>query len=54
MHLIQDTFNYLHTILQLDVLENSADEFEDSEEVYDAIGAVLHEVSSDKSEDEIK
>ncbi|XP_050311079.1 ATP-binding cassette sub-family F member 3 [Anthonomus grandis grandis] len=36
------------------VLENSADEFEDSEEIYDAIGAVLHEVSSDKTEEDIK
>lgn len=37
-----------------DVLENGADEFEDSEEVYDAIGAVLHEVSVDKTEEDIK
>ncbi|KAH1000417.1 ATP-binding cassette sub-family F member 3 [Dendroctonus ponderosae] len=35
------------------VLATSADEFEDSEEVYDAIGAVLHEVS-DKTEADIK
>ncbi|CAG9760561.1 unnamed protein product [Ceutorhynchus assimilis] len=36
------------------VLETSADEFEDGEEVYDAIGAVLHEVSADKTEEDIK
>ncbi|KAL1501844.1 hypothetical protein ABEB36_007094 [Hypothenemus hampei] len=36
------------------VLESSADDFEDVDEVYEAIGAVLHEVSSDKTEDDIK
>lgn len=37
-----------------DILSGGADDFEDSDEVYEAIGAVLHEVSTDKSEDEIK
>ncbi|KAJ3642747.1 hypothetical protein Zmor_025504 [Zophobas morio] len=36
------------------VLENGADDFQDSEEVYDAIGEVLQEVSSDKTEDDIR
>lgn len=36
------------------VLQNGADEFEDSEEVYEAVGEVLQEVSSDKSEEEIR
>lgn len=36
------------------VLENGADEFQDSEDVYEAIGGVLHEVSADKSEADIK
>ncbi|XP_066247874.1 ATP-binding cassette sub-family F member 3 [Euwallacea similis] len=36
------------------VLENSADEFEDSEEIYEAVGAVLHEVSTDKTEEDIR
>ncbi|CAH0554649.1 unnamed protein product [Brassicogethes aeneus] len=37
-----------------DVLKNGADEFEDSEEIYEAIGEVLQEVSSDKTEDDIR
>ncbi|XP_046678265.1 ATP-binding cassette sub-family F member 3 [Homalodisca vitripennis] len=36
-----------------DVLSNGADEFEGSEEIYDAIGGVLHEVACDKSQEEI-
>ncbi|XP_060527981.1 ATP-binding cassette sub-family F member 3 [Cylas formicarius] len=36
------------------VLRNGVDDFEDSDEVYDAIGEVLHEVSTDKSEADIK
>jgi len=36
------------------VLSNSADEFEDSEDVYEAIGHVLEEVAEDKSEGEIR
>lgn len=40
--------------IRLDVLKNGADEFEDSDEVYEAIGEVLHEISEDKSEDEIR
>ncbi|KRT84285.1 ABC transporter ATP-binding protein, partial [Oryctes borbonicus] len=37
-----------------DVLENGAEDFEDSEEIYDAVGEVLHEISSDKTEEEIR
>lgn len=36
------------------ILKNGADDFEDSEEVYEAIGEVLHEISEDKTEDEIR
>ncbi|XP_044259705.1 ATP-binding cassette sub-family F member 3 [Tribolium madens] len=36
------------------VLENGADDFQDSEEVYEAIGEVLQEVSSDKTEEDIR
>lgn len=36
------------------VLNNGADEFQDSEEVYEAVGEVLQEVSSEKSEADIK
>ncbi|KAJ1527318.1 hypothetical protein ONE63_008835 [Megalurothrips usitatus] len=36
------------------VLTGGADDFEDSEEIYEAIGGVLQEVGVDKSEDEIK
>lgn len=38
----------------LDVLKNGADDFEDSEEVYEAVGEVLQEISCDKSEADIK
>lgn len=37
-----------------DVLQNGADQFEDGEEVYEAIGEILHEVAQDKSEEDIK
>ncbi|KAK6620399.1 hypothetical protein RUM44_006800 [Polyplax serrata] len=36
------------------ILTNGADDFEDSEEVYEAIGALLHEVSQEKTEDDVK
>ncbi|BES96486.1 ATP-Hypothetical protein cassette, subfamily F, member [Nesidiocoris tenuis] len=36
------------------VLSNGIDDFEDSEELYDAVGAVLHEVSEEKTEDDIR
>lgn len=37
-----------------DILHNGADEFEDGNEIYEAIGEILHEVSANKSEDDIK
>lgn len=36
------------------ILENSADDFEDGDEIYEAIGEILHEVAANKTEDEIK
>ncbi|XP_047113590.1 ATP-binding cassette sub-family F member 3 [Schistocerca piceifrons] len=36
------------------ILSSSADDFEDGTELYDAIGEVLHEAASDKSEVEIR
>lgn len=36
------------------VLTSSADDFEDSGEIFDAVGEVLQEVANDKSEDDIK
>lgn len=37
----------------LDILDNSAGEFEDTEEVYEAVGEVLQGIS-EKSEDDIR
>lgn len=36
------------------ILESGADDFENSEDLYEAIGEILHEVSSNKSIDDIK
>lgn len=36
-----------------DILDSSKDDFEDGDEVYEAIGQVLHEVA-DKSENEVR
>lgn len=36
-----------------DVLDNSADDFENGEDVFEAIGALLQEVDAQKSEDEV-
>jgi ATP-binding cassette, subfamily F, member 3 len=36
------------------VLSQSSEDFESSEEIYEAIGEILHEVSSNKTEDEIR
>lgn len=36
------------------VITNGIDDFEDSDELYDAVGAVLHEVADEKSEDDIR
>lgn len=44
----------LNQIYILDVLTNGADEFEDSDEIYEAIGEVLHEIAEEKTEKAIK
>lgn len=36
------------------VLTNGIDDFEDSDELYDAVGGVLHEVADGRSEEEIR
>lgn len=36
------------------ILSNGKDEFEDVNEIYEAIGEVLHEVSQEKTESDIK
>uniref|UniRef100_A0A146M2S6 ATP-binding cassette sub-family F member 3 n=2 Tax=Lygus hesperus TaxID=30085 RepID=A0A146M2S6_LYGHE len=36
------------------VLTNGIDDFEDSDELYEAVGAVLHEVAEEKTEDDIR
>lgn len=46
--------NFAHFIYCLGILNNGADEFEDSEEIYEAIGEVLHEISEGKTEKEIR
>lgn len=36
------------------VLSSGMDDFESSDDLYEAIGAILHEVSAEKSEDDIR
>lgn len=36
------------------VLSSGMDDFESSDDLYDAIGAILHEVSEDKTENDIR
>jgi len=43
-----DIYQYIEGVL------DGGDEFENTDDVYEAIGEVLHDVSSDKDEDEIK
>lgn len=45
---------YMYVTCIAGILTNGADDFEDSEEVYEAIGALLHEVSQEKTEDDVK
>lgn len=45
----EDLYQYVEGILA-----SGADDFEDSNELYDAIGEVLHEVADNKSEDDIR
>jgi len=44
-----DIYQYVES-----VLETSVEDFENSEDVYDAIGEVLHEMEEDKTEDDVK
>ena len=44
-----DLFGYIES-----VLETSGDDFEDGEDVFEAIGAILQEVDQNKTEDSIK
>ena len=46
-------FKLIFFILNLGVLE-SGDEFHSSNDVYEAIGEVLHDVASDRDEDSIR
>lgn len=36
------------------VLSSGMDDFESSDDLYDAIGAILHEIAGEKSENDIK
>ncbi|XP_066934518.1 ATP-binding cassette sub-family F member 3-like [Clytia hemisphaerica] len=45
----EDLLNYV-----VDVTKTSAEDFEDAEEIYDAVGGVLHEATENDDEDEIK
>lgn len=45
--------NQFVDLIILDILDNSAGEFEDTEEVYEAVGEVLQGIS-EKSEDDIR
>jgi ATP-binding cassette subfamily F protein 3 len=38
----------------LGILENGAEDFENGNEIYEAIGEILHEVAANKTEDDIK
>lgn len=44
---------YVNLIFILGILDGDT-EFENSEEIYEAIGHILHEIASEKSEDDIK
>lgn len=45
--------NYLLIFSFIDILDNSAGEFEDTEEVFEAVGEILQGISQ-KSEDDIR
>ena len=44
-----DIYNYVES-----VLETSGDDFESTDDLYEAIGEVLHEMEEDKTEEDIK
>ena len=43
-----------HSFLIPGVLETSSDEFESSDEVFEAVGGILQEVDASKEEDQIR
>lgn len=43
-----------HYFSTIGILSSGAEDFENSDEIYDAIGEVLHEVASNKTEDDIR
>ena len=43
-----------HSFLIAGVLETSSDEFESSDEVFEAVGGILQEVDASKEEDQIR
>ena len=45
---------YYYILLFLDVTRTSADEFQCAGDLYDAVGAVLHEATENENEDDIK
>ena len=52
--LFQNQHKFTNNVYISGVLETSYEDFESGEDVYEAIGGVLHEVASDKTEDDIK
>lgn len=45
---------YIINIICLDVTATSADDFNTTDDLYDAVGALLHEATENENEDEIK
>lgn len=45
---------YLSCFCPVGILSSGAEDFENSEEIYDAIGEILHEVSNNRTEDDIR
>ena len=45
---------YMINIICLDVTATSADDFNTTDDLYDAVGALLHEATENENEDEIK
>ena len=45
---------YMLDIICLDVTATSADDFNTTDDLYDAVGALLHEATENENEDEIK
>jgi hypothetical protein len=51
---LQSYFDPNCCVILLGVFHNSADDLADGEDVYEAIGGLLHDVAADRSEAEIK